>query len=161
MRVLVTGAAGFIGAALAERLLARGDAVLGIDNLNAYYQVSLKQDRLARLRAAGGERFAFLHLDFADYPALTAALADQQFDRIVHLGAQAGVRHSIENPHAYAHSNLVGHLNLLELGTRTRGGSPGLCQFQFGLWRQCQAAFCGGGPRRSPRLALCRDQEGG
>ena len=110
MRVLITGAAGFIGAALAERLLARGDSVLGIDNLNDYYQVSLKEDRLARL----GSGFSFRKVDFADNAALTAALEGEAFDSIVHLGAQAGVRYSIENPHAYVQSNLVGHVNMLE-----------------------------------------------
>ena len=120
MRVLITGAAGFIGAALAEGLLARGDRVIGIDNLNDYYQVALKQDRRDRLAGIGGNRFAFLPLDFADMAALTAALEEFEFDRIVHLGAQAGVRYSIENPHAYAQSNLVGHLNMLELA-RARG----------------------------------------
>jgi UDP-glucuronate 4-epimerase len=116
MRVLITGAAGFIGSTLAHRLMARGDEVIGIDNLNDYYQVSLKQDRLARLEAEGGERFAFRKVDFADMAALEAALAGERFDRIVHLGAQAGVRYSIENPHAYVQANLVGHLNLLEIG---------------------------------------------
>ncbi|WP_379548592.1 GDP-mannose 4,6-dehydratase [Qipengyuania sp. DSG2-2] len=111
MRVLITGAAGFIGAALAARLLARGDSVLGIDNLNDYYQVSLKKDRLAQL----GNGFAFKRVDFANNAALTAALAGEAFDRIVHLGAQAGVRYSIENPHAYVQSNLVGHVNMLEV----------------------------------------------
>ncbi len=115
MRILVTGAAGFIGHALAQRLLARGDVVVGVDSLNDYYAVSLKQDRLATLRVAGGSRFAFHHVDFADMAALTAALEGQPIDRIVHLGAQAGVRYSIENPHAYVQANLVGHLNLLEL----------------------------------------------
>ncbi len=111
MRVLITGAAGFIGAALAERLLARGDSVLGIDNLNDYYQVSLKEDRLARL----GSGFSFKKVDFADNAALTTALEGEAFDSIVHLGAQAGVRYSIENPHAYVQSNLVGHVNMLEV----------------------------------------------
>jgi len=120
VRVLVTGAAGFIGAALSERLLAHGDEVIGIDNLNDYYQVSLKQDRLARLRETGGDRFTFRRVDFADKAALDAALAGDAFERIVHLGAQAGVRYSIENPHAYVQANLVGHLNVLELG-RERG----------------------------------------
>lgn len=115
MHVLVTGVAGFIGAAVAERLLARGDRVIGIDNLNDYYAVSLKQARLGRLAQMGGNRFAFLQLDFADMAALDGALEGSDFDRIVHLGAQAGVRYSIENPHAYAQSNIVGHLNLLEL----------------------------------------------
>lgn len=122
MRVLVTGAAGFIGAALSQALLARGDEVIGIDSLNDYYQVALKHARRDRLIATGGNRFAFLHLDFADLVALDAALADLSFDRIVHLGAQAGVRYSIENPHAYVQANLVGHVNMLELA-RHRGVS--------------------------------------
>ena len=115
MRVLITGVAGFIGHALARHLLARGDVVAGVDSLNDYYPVSLKEARLATLREAGGNRFAFHHLDFADMAALTAALEGAEIDRIVHLGAQAGVRYSIENPHAYVSANLVGHLNLLEL----------------------------------------------
>ena len=115
MRVLITGAAGFIGAALAYRLLERGDSVTGIDNLNDYYEISLKEARRDRLVDAGGDRFRFLKQDFADMAGLEAALADVEFDCIVHLGAQPGVRYSIENPHAYARSNLVGHLNMLEL----------------------------------------------
>src|SRR6195952_234703 len=120
MRVLVTGVAGFIGQALALRLLARGDVVVGVDSLNDYYQVSLKEARLAVLRDAGGNRFAFHHLDFADMAGLKAALNGVEIDRIVHLGAQAGVRDSIENPHAYVQANVVGHLNMLELA-RARG----------------------------------------
>ena len=115
MRVLVTGAAGFIGHALAQRLLERGDVVVGIDNLNDYYQVSLKRDRLATLHQAGGNRFAFHQLDFAQMAALDTALEGHEIDRIVHLGAQAGVRYSLENPQAYVASNLAGHVNLLEL----------------------------------------------
>jgi len=120
MRILVTGAAGFIGASLSRRLVERGDEVVGIDNLNDYYQVELKHDRLSWLQNAGGERFAFRKVDFSDMPSLEAALEGQAFDRIVHLGAQAGVRYSIENPHAYVQSNLVGHLNMLEIA-RHRG----------------------------------------
>jgi UDP-glucuronate 4-epimerase len=120
MRVLVTGVAGFIGQALAQRLLARGDVVVGVDSLNDYYQVSLKEARLAGLRDVGGNRFAFHHLDFADMAGLNAALDGVEIDRIVHLGAQAGVRYSIENPHAYVQANVVGHLNMLELA-RARG----------------------------------------
>jgi len=120
MRILVTGAAGFIGSTLIQRLLARGDEVIGIDNLNDYYSVALKQARRDRLIAVGGNRFTFLTTDFSDYPALTHVLDPLAFDRVVHLGAQAGVRYSIENPHAYVQSNLVGHLNMLEV-SRHRG----------------------------------------
>ncbi|MFB0612662.1 GDP-mannose 4,6-dehydratase [Aurantiacibacter poecillastricola] len=114
MQVLVTGVAGFIGAALTERLLARGDSVVGVDNCNDYYTPELKQARLARLEKQDGE-FHFHRLDFADMAALEQALGGKAIDRIVHLGAQAGVRYSIENPAAYIQSNLVGHANLLEI----------------------------------------------
>ncbi len=120
MRVLVTGAAGFIGYSVAQRLLARGDEVIGVDCVNDYYDVRLKEARLASLAADGGNRFALVRQDFADYPALVAALEPYSFDRVVHLGAQAGVRYSILNPHAYLSSNLAGHLNLLEVA-RHRG----------------------------------------
>jgi UDP-glucuronate 4-epimerase len=120
MQVLVTGAAGFIGYSVAQRLLARGDSVVGLDCVNAYYDPALKEARLTRLAELGGNRFAMVRQDFADYPALVAALKDHSFDRIVHLGAQAGVRYSIKNPHAYLSSNLAGHLNLLEVA-RHRG----------------------------------------
>ena len=101
MRVLVTGAAGFIGSWVIRRLLARGDIVVGIDNLNDYYSVELKRDRVATINALNTNRFEFIQVDFADDKALEAALAGKAFDRIVHLGAQAGVRYSIENPRAY------------------------------------------------------------
>ncbi len=114
MTILVTGAAGFIGMHCCLRLLARGEAVIGIDNLNDYYPVQLKRDRVARIAAADGD-FRFIRCDFADHDALDAALGKIRFDRIIHLGAQAGVRHSIDNPRAYVQSNLVGHLNILEL----------------------------------------------
>ncbi len=120
MKVLVTGIAGFIGHSLAIHLLARGDIVIGVDCVNDYYSVALKEARLAALREAGGNRFTFHRQDFADYPGLTKALEGTEFDRIVHLGAQAGVRYSIDNPHAYVSANLVGHLNLLEVA-RHRG----------------------------------------
>jgi len=114
MRVLITGAAGFIGAALAQQLLARGDSVIGIDNCNDYYDPALKQARLGKVRERGGD-FTFHQLDFADMGALAAALDGDSFDAIVHLGAQAGVRYSLENPSAYVQSNLVGHANMLEI----------------------------------------------
>ena len=112
MRVLVTGAAGFIGAALSARLLARGDEVLGLDNLNDYYDVSLKQARLARL--TGQDRFSFVKASLEDRAAIERAFADFTPQRVVNLAAQAGVRYSIENPHAYVASNLVGFVNILE-----------------------------------------------
>lgn len=115
MNVLVTGAAGFIGAAVAEALLGRGDTVIGIDNLNDYYPVALKEARRDRLVEAFGERFRFVRVDFCDSDSLDRALAGEQFERIVHLGAQPGVRYSLENPRAYAMVNVVGHLNILEL----------------------------------------------
>ena len=123
MEILVTGAAGFIGAALSERLVARGDSVVGIDNCNDYYPVALKQDRVARVRAAeGGSRFDFRQVDFSQADELSQALADREFDRIVHLGAQPGVRYSLENPRAYAQANLIGHLNMLELARERQAG---------------------------------------
>ncbi|MGE4306336.1 MAG: NAD-dependent epimerase/dehydratase family protein [Novosphingobium sp.] len=113
--VLVTGAAGFIGAAVAEALMARGQAVIGIDNMNDYYAVSLKRARLDRVGVRFGNLFQFRELDFADMNALSAGLEDQRFGAIIHLGAQAGVRYSLENPQAYVASNLAGHVNMLEL----------------------------------------------
>lgn len=121
MTILVTGAAGFIGYHVAGRLLARGQAVLGIDSLNDYYSVRLKQDRIADLERRHGPAFRFAHVDFADHAALERALAGADLAGIVHLGAQPGVRYSLENPRAYAQSNLVGHLNLLE-AARARPG---------------------------------------
>lgn len=112
LNVLVTGAAGFIGMHVVQRLVARGDRVVGIDNLNAYYDPALKQARLAQL--AGLPGFRFETLDIADGAALDALLAREKFDRVVHLAAQAGVRYSIENPLAYGESNLSGFLNVLE-----------------------------------------------
>ena len=111
MTVLVTGVAGFIGCHVARALAARGEAVIGIDNLDPYYSVQLKRARLAAL----GDGVRFIETDFAEPAALTAALAGADIDRIVHLGAQPGVRYSIEQPFAYARANLLGHLSILEL----------------------------------------------
>ena len=118
MAILVTGCAGFIGMHVARRLLEAGEEVVGIDNCNAYYDPALKTARLAQLEGNGD--FAFHRLDFADEAALAAALAGTNIDRIVHLGAQAGVRYSLEAPGAYVRSNLVGHANILELARARR-----------------------------------------
>jgi len=112
MKVLVTGAAGFIGSFTAQRLLERGDEVVGLDNLNDYYDVSLKQARLARLKPYPG--FSFVHADLADQAVMAALFAKEKFDRVAHLGAQAGVRYSLQAPQSYIQSNIVGTLNVLE-----------------------------------------------
>jgi UDP-glucuronate 4-epimerase len=117
--ILVTGAAGFIGATLSHALLERGERVIGIDNFNDYYDPALKHARIATLDRFG-DLFTLLPVDFGDTAAFDAALEPYRFDRIVHLGAQAGVRYSLINPHAYVHSNLAGHVNLLEMA-RHRG----------------------------------------
>ena len=118
--ILITGAAGFIGHALIKALLARGETVVGIDNLNAYYDPALKRARIADAQQAKEGRFVFHKADFSQHSMLEDALAAHDVDRIVHLGAQAGVRYSIDNPRAYAEANLLGHLNMLELA-RARG----------------------------------------
>lgn len=112
MRVLVTGAAGFIGSHVSHKLLDRGDQVVGIDNLNDYYDVNLKQARLDKLLARTG--FQFEKLDIADRPRLDEVFDAASIDRVVHLAAQAGVRYSLENPQAYVDANVTGFLNVLE-----------------------------------------------
>jgi len=112
MKILLTGAAGFIGAATALRLLARGDEVVGLDNLNDYYDPALKHSRLAQLTPHPG--FRFVQMDVADRPGMAQLFATEGFDRVVHLAAQAGVRYSLQNPNAYVDSNLVGFMNVLE-----------------------------------------------
>jgi UDP-glucuronate 4-epimerase len=118
MKILVTGAAGFIGFTTARRLLERGDEVVGLDNLNEYYDVRLKLARLEILKEMPG--FRFVKLDLADRPGMTALFERERFGRVIHLAAQAGVRYSIENPLAYVDSNVVGFANVLE-GCRHHG----------------------------------------
>ena len=111
-RILVTGTAGFIGMHTAARLLERGDEVFGLDNVNDYYQVQLKHDRLKQL--TGRDGFAFHQISLEDRDAVNRLFAEQKFDKVIHLAAQAGVRYSLTNPHAYVDSNLVGFVNILE-----------------------------------------------
>ncbi|WP_196137767.1 NAD-dependent epimerase [Aliikangiella sp. G2MR2-5] len=112
MKILVTGAAGFIGFHVAEYLLKRGDEVIGIDSINDYYDPDLKYARLKNLKPY--KRFRFVKLDIADKDIVATLFEREKFDTVVHMAAQAGVRYSLENPHAYTHSNIVGHLNILE-----------------------------------------------
>ena len=111
MKLLLTGAAGFIGFHTAQILLARGDEVIGLDNLNDYYDVTLKQARLAILQKF--PNFRFVRLDVADRPNMASLFAQEKFQRVIHLAAQAGVRYSIQNPLAYIDSNVVGFANIL------------------------------------------------
>ncbi|MFT5706043.1 MAG: UDP-glucuronate 4-epimerase [Oceanospirillaceae bacterium] len=111
MKYLVTGAAGFIGSAVVEKLSLASHEIIGIDNINDYYDVNLKHARLKRIEH---DNFQLIKLDIADRDAVKKLFVEEKFDRVIHLAAQAGVRYSIENPHAYADSNLVGHLNILE-----------------------------------------------
>ncbi len=112
MKILVTGAAGFIGMTTTLRLLERGDEVVGVDNLNDYYDVTLKERRLARLTSH--PNFRFFKGDVADRPGMEQLFATEKFERVIHLAAQAGVRYSLQNPHAYVDSNIVGFMNILE-----------------------------------------------
>ena len=146
--VLVTGAAGFIGAALSQRLLVQGDRVVGIDSLNSYYDPALKQARLRQIEAiapAGAWRFEPMALE--DGEALMALFAGEQPQVVVNLAAQAGVRYSLENPSAYIQSNLVGFGHILE-GCRHHGvEQPGVRLEQLGVWRQPQSAVSMSGSR--------------
>ncbi|WP_353268401.1 NAD-dependent epimerase [Gemmatimonas sp.] len=117
-KILVTGAAGFIGSHTSTRLLARGDEVVGLDNINDYYDPTLKEARLARLQAQPG--FRFVRMELGDRSGLETLFRDERFDKVIHLAAQAGVRYSLTNPHTYIDSNLVGFLHILE-GCRHHG----------------------------------------
>lgn len=117
MKYLVTGAAGFIGSAVVEQLILKGHDVVGIDNLNDYYDISLKEARLLRIRHP---QFKFVKLDITNRHFLAKLFETEDFDKVIHLAAQAGVRYSIDNPHAYVDSNLLGHLNILEGCRHTR-----------------------------------------
>ena len=119
MRILLTGCAGFIGFHAANQLLADGHRVIGVDSLNDYYDPALKQARLRLLRAQDG--FEFHSVDISDQTALNAAVSGKAVTHILHLAAQAGVRYSLENPHSYAQTNLIGHLNMLELARHMEG----------------------------------------
>ena len=125
MAVLVTGAAGFIGSHVSHVLLDRGEEVVGLDDLNDYYDPTLKEARLARLTPKRG--FSFVKMDVADRAGMEALFAQHRFDRVVHLAAQAGVRYSITNPHAYVHANIVGFQNILE-GCRSVQEQHGGCR---------------------------------
>jgi len=132
MKVLVTGAAGFIGMHCAERLLARGDEVIGVDNLNDYYDVRLKEDRLSRLQAVRG--FDFVKADIADRAAVERVFSRSSPKRVIHLAAQAGVRYSLVNPYAYVESNLTGFINILECSIRP--------SFLVSMWMRSPGRSC-------------------
>ena len=158
MHVLVTGVAGFIGSTLARRLLERGDTVTGIDNLNDYYEVSLKQARLARL--APHERFTFIQMDIVDRPAVAELFAGHRFDAVMNLAAQAGVRYSIENPAAYIDANLVGFGNILEGCRHSKVGHLVYASSSSVYGANTKLPFSEAAQRRSSGLALRRHQEG-
>ena len=120
-KILVTGAAGFIGFHLCRRLLAAGDQVIGLDNLNEYYDVRLKLDRLERIK--DHDHFHFFQIDLSDREAVARLFAEQRFDKVVNLAAQAGVRYSLVNPYAYADTNLMGFLNILKGAGITRSST--------------------------------------
>ena len=119
-RILVTGAAGFIGSSLSHKLLARGDVIVGIDNLNDYYDPSLKEARLARLQQH--DNFRFQHLDICDRTGMDALFNGERFDAVMHLAAQAGVRYSLTNPRAYIDANVMGFTNVLEGARHAKSG---------------------------------------
>ena len=161
MAVLVTGAAGFIGAATARALLERGDEVVGIDNLNDYYDPALKQARLDNLARQFGNRFRFERVDFADAEALKRVDRRASSSTASSISARRPAFATASRTRsAYVQSNLVGHCNMLELARRAAAAAHGLCLVVVGLRRQQEPAVPGRGPGRSSAVALCRDQEG-
>src|SRR4051794_22831890 len=161
MAVLVTGAAGFIGAATSRALLERSDEVVGIDNINDYYDPKLKQARLTQLQQRFGNRFRFERIDFADADALKSFTDTIEIDGIVHLGAQAGVRYSLQNPQAYVRSNLVGHCNMLEIARHRRGGAKGYCSSSPPPCSNKKPPLPGGEPGGPPPSPLPAAEKGG
>jgi UDP-glucuronate 4-epimerase len=137
VKVLLTGVAGFIGYYVALKLLARGDTVIGVDNLNDYYDVSLKQARLDSIAAqTNAKNFKFIKLDLAENVATQQLFADEKPDSVIHLAAQAGVRYSLQNPHAYISSNIVAFTNILEACRAIKPQHLGVCQLVQCVWRQ-------------------------
>ena len=137
MKFLVTGAAGFIGFHTCKALLDRGDEVIGLDNLNGYYDVRLKQARLKQLEGRNG--FSFHKLDLVDRKGIEELFATTRPQRVIHLAAQAGVRYSLENPHAYIDSNIVGHAERARRLPPQRRRASRVCLIELGLWRQHRA----------------------
>jgi len=158
MKILLTGAAGFIGMHTSLRLLARGDEVVGVDNLNDYYDVSLKAARLARLTPH--KNFRFHKLSVEDKEGMARLFRDEKPDRVIHLAAQAGVRYSLTNPHAYMRCDPAG-VHQYRGGLPAHGGAtPGVRQQLQRLRRQHQHAFLGAPEHRRPRQLVCRVEEG-
>ena len=144
---LVTGAAGFVGYHLCEALLAKGHCVLGVDNLSDYYDTQLKHDRLNQLR--NHPQFLFLRLDLSDRDAVARLFGDARFDVVFHMAAQAGVRYSVLNPHAYVDSNLTAFVNILEGCRHSPVTASDLCVEQLGVRSESKAAVL----RRRPGRA--------
>ncbi len=133
-KILITGIAGFIGYHLGKRLLEENWQVVGIDNMNAYYDVQLKIDRLKQLEDK--DNFRFYQMDISDKPGMAKLFSEQGFDSVVNLAAQAGVRYSLTNPYAYIDSNISGFTNILEGCRHQSGEAFSLCLFQFCIWGQ-------------------------